>query len=173
MISQTLPALKSLGALADARPVIVIDTREQEPLHFARLESVTGTLTSGDYSVRGLQHLFAVERKSLADLVSCCMGENRKRFERELHRLRGFRFARLLVVGTRAQIERGEYRSGITPRAVLSSLAAWEARYNIGEFFAATPADAARQVERWAWWFAREIVLSANDLRRGIECQNP
>lgn len=33
----TLPALRSLGNLAGVRPVIVIDTREQEPLPFARL----------------------------------------------------------------------------------------------------------------------------------------
>jgi hypothetical protein len=32
------------------------------------------------------------------------MGDNRERFERELHRLRGYRFKRLLVVGSEAEI---------------------------------------------------------------------
>lgn len=163
----TLPALKSLGKLASARPVIVIDTREQAPLQFTRLESVTGTLTSGDYSVHGLEHLFAVERKSVEDLVGCCMGDNRERFEREMHRLRGFRFARLLIVGTREEIAAGGYRSRVEPRVVLNSLSAWEARYNIPAIFADTPSAAATHIERWAWWFAREIVQQANDLRRG------
>src|SRR5260370_30850848 len=93
-----LPALKSLGKLPNHEPVIVVDTREQEPLSFHRLKAVCGTLISGDYSVAGLEELFAVERKTVSDLVGCCMGENRERFERELHRLRGFRFKRLLVV---------------------------------------------------------------------------
>jgi hypothetical protein len=101
----TLPALKGLGDLAGLRPVLVTDTREQLPLPFKRLASVRATLTSGDYSFRGGEELFAVERKSIADLVGCCVGDNRERFFRELHRLRGYRFKRLLVVGTRDEIE--------------------------------------------------------------------
>ncbi len=167
MTTPPLPALKSLGKLADARPVIVVDTREQAPLQFTRLESVAGTLTSGDYSIRGMEHLFAVERKSLDDLVACCMGYNRERFERELHRLRGFWFARLLVVGTREQVANGEYRSSIKSRVVSNSLGAFEARYNVPVVFCPTPAAAVTQIERWAWFAAREVVLAANDLRRG------
>jgi hypothetical protein len=34
----TLPALRSLGDLAGAEPVIVIDTREQDPLPFFQAE---------------------------------------------------------------------------------------------------------------------------------------
>jgi len=164
---QTLPALKSLGKLASARPTIIIDTREQAPLQFTRLEAVTGKLMSGDYSVRGVEHLFAVERKSVDDLVGCCMGDNRERFMREMHRLRGFRFARLLIVGTREEIAAGGYRSKLSPKVVLNSLSAWEARFNIPAIFAPTPTEAASLIERWSWWFAREIVEQANDLRRG------
>jgi hypothetical protein len=40
---------------------IVIDSREQTPLVFTRFASVTGTLTTGDYSVVGLEELFAIE----------------------------------------------------------------------------------------------------------------
>ena len=39
-----LPALKNLGDLAKAKPVIVVDTREQRPLVFTRLQSVSGAL---------------------------------------------------------------------------------------------------------------------------------
>ena len=121
-----LPALRSLGDLAEARPVIVIDTREQDSLPFGRLTTKAGTLVSGDYSVCGLEHLFAIERKSIGDLVGCCMGESRKRFERELHRLRGFRFKRLVVVGTESQILKDDYRSNIKPQSVLGTLSAFE-----------------------------------------------
>jgi ERCC4-type nuclease len=93
-VNACLPALREL---TDARLVTVVDTREKEPLIFNRFESVPGTLISGDYSVLGLEQLFAVERKSIDDLVGC-MGENQSRFERELQRLRGFRFKRLLIL---------------------------------------------------------------------------
>jgi DNA excision repair protein ERCC-4 len=148
--------------------VIVIDTREQEPLVFTNLESRRGTLQSGDYSVAGCEELFAIERKSIADLVGCCMGENRQRFERELHRLRGFLFARLLIVGSRGEIEVQRYHSRISPKAVLGSLAAWEVRF-VPVVFSPTPAQAALDIERYCWYFAREMVERVNDLRQSVE----
>jgi DNA excision repair protein ERCC-4 len=160
-----LPALRSLGELADHPPVIVIDTREQDPLAFGRLPWRTGTLPTGDYSVAGMEELFSVERKSIADLVACCATE-RERFERELHRLRGYRFKRLLVVGTERDVIEGRYRSRITPQSVLGSLATWEIRYDIPIVFVSTPEAAARQIERWAFYYARECVLGLNGLCR-------
>lgn len=169
----TLPALRHLGDLADMRPCIIIDTREQAPLPIARLPVVRGTLATGDYSVNGLQELFAVERKTIPDLVACCVGDNRDRFERELHRLRGFRFKRLLIVGTRTDIEAGRYRSRINPRSVLHSLSAWECRYDLPAVFMPTAEAAARQVESWAFWFAREHVEAVNGLLRAPPTDTP
>jgi ERCC4-type nuclease len=81
----------------NCKPLIVIDTREQCPLAFKNLPSVRGALQSGDYSIKGAEELFAVERKSIPGLVSSVTAE-RVRFEREMLRLSGFRFARVLVV---------------------------------------------------------------------------
>ena len=171
MISElpTLPALKSLGDLSKVKPTIIVDTREQTPLTFTRLAFVRGTLQSGDYSFLGGEELFAIERKSVADLVACCIGENRERFERELHRLRGFRFKRLLVIGDEAEVLAGHYRSNVKPKAVLNTLSAFEARYDIPVVWSASPESAALLVESWAWWVSREIVASANDLLRGVQ----
>lgn len=69
-----LPALRCLGDLSGVRPVLVVDTREQTPLPFARLRWERGTLQSGDYSFRGAEDLFAIERKTIPDLTTCCMG---------------------------------------------------------------------------------------------------
>lgn len=101
----TLPALRSLGDLADARPVVLIDSREQDPLKFEHLESRVCALQTGDYSLLGASDSFSVERKTICDFVGCCVGDNRDRFARELHRLRGFHFKRLLIVGTEADIK--------------------------------------------------------------------
>lgn len=119
------------------------------------------------YSNLGMEDLFAIERKSISDLISCCMGESRKRFERELHRLRGFRFKRLVVVGTEYQILEGNYRSNIKPQAVLGTLRAFEIRYDIPTLFFETPELAGRQIESWAFWFTREMVEIVNALWRG------
>ena len=117
--------------------------------------------------LRGLEDLFSVERKTVADLVGCCMGDNRERFERELHRLRGYRFKRLLVVGSEAEILAGQYHSNIKPKAVLATLCAFEVRYDLPVVFVPSPGDGARLVERWSFYFAREVVMAVNDLWRG------
>jgi DNA excision repair protein ERCC-4 len=161
-----LPALRSLGELADAQPIVLIDTREQVPLPFARLETVRGTLQTGDYSVAGLEHLIAIERKSVADLTACCVDRERERFERELHRLRGFRFRRLLIIGTEEDIWRQKYQSNIMPKAVMATLCAFEIRYDVPVVFSPDPEKAGALVERWAFWFARETVETLNELSR-------
>lgn len=161
------PAAKGLAKLSDLRPVVVIDSREQEPLPITRLATVRAGLQSGDYSFLGAEHLFGIERKSIADLVGCCMGESRLRFEREMHRLRGFRFKRLLIVGPKWMIEGQRYKSQIKPKAVLNSLSAWEARYDLPVVFVDHPAQGAELVESWCWWFARGMVETANSLLRG------
>ena len=95
----------------------------------------------------------------------------RVRFERELHRLRGFRFKRLLIVGTENEILKGGYRSNIKPQAVIATLRAFEARYDLPVVFCETAESAAGRVESWVWWFAREIVELVNDLWRGCQAK--
>lgn len=165
----SLPALKSLGKLAEAQPIIEIDSREQTPLVFTRPQSVKGaTLSEGDYRIAGVVD-FTIERKgSLDELASCCIGHNRDRFERELFRLRPYRFKRLLIVG--ASCERDildyQYRSAINPPCVLGSLFAWQARFDLPYVLAPSAEIGARFVESWALYHCREVVQSANGLLR-------
>jgi ERCC4-type nuclease len=168
---ETLPGLRSLAQLADCRPVIAIDTRENAPLKFTRLPAVTYALFTGDYSIRGLEEQFAVERKSLDDLANCCLSSSRDRFEHELHRLRGYQFKRLLIVGSREDICAGRYYSKIAPKAVLATLGAFEVRYSVPLVFCSSPEEAAAAIERWTWWFSREVVENANALLRGCTAE--
>ena len=91
-------------------PTVIIDTREQNSWSFCNLPSEPGTLTSGDYSVKGLEHLIAVERKSLDDLLGC-IGRDRARFRRKMQRLKAHRFRLLIVEASHADLERGNWRS--------------------------------------------------------------
>lgn len=157
-----------LPADPGCRPCIVTDSRERCPLVFHRLRSVVGTLQSADYSMRGAEHVFGVERKSLPDLVASVSAE-RERFERELGRLRAFRFQRLLVTASEAQVLRGQYRSRMAPRAVLASLRSFEVRYGIAVVFEPDEATAARLIESWASWFCYDVRRSARLLEKGME----
>jgi ERCC4-type nuclease len=163
----TIPVPRALRRVDAFVPTIVVDSREQTPLVFTRLRAVTATLTTGDYSLAGAEHLFSVERKTIDDLVACCAGANRKRFEHELERLRSYRFKRLLVIGSEDDLQNGHYRSQITPRSVLATLRTFEVRYELPIVYRADPLAAACLVEDWIWRFAREMTKNILAVIRG------
>ncbi len=102
----------------------IVDSREQQPLALDPLQAVTGTLTTGDYSIRGLEHVVAIERKSLSDLLGC-IGQQRERFDREVQRLLAYPCRALVVESTWIEIEAGDWRSKITASAAIGSLLGW------------------------------------------------
>jgi len=110
---------------------LVIDSREQCPLDFSAYDCTAerGTLPTGDYSLAGLEHLVAVERKSILDLVACCMGANRERFERELHRAQALDCFAVVIEGSVEDIRRHNYRSQMRPHSVLQSVISFQVRY--------------------------------------------
>jgi DNA excision repair protein ERCC-4 len=114
---------------------IIRDTREQTPFNFGSWPVEEGTLQSGDYSIKHLEDSIAIERKSLPDLVGC-IGRGRDRFERELHRLRGYRYAAVVVEATYREICEGNWRGQVTPAQVVGSIAAWRPRYRVDFIFA-------------------------------------
>lgn len=145
--------------MADAPPPLelIVDTREQDPLPFHRIDGVveiSGTLQSGDYSLAGFEEEFAVERKSLNDLVGSLTGD-RDRFRRELHRLRGFAFRRLLVECSVSDILAGKAFSKANPKALVASLTSFEIEFDVPVVFIANRVDAARWLARSAWYFRR------------------
>ncbi len=79
--------------------LIRIDTREQTPLEFEDVATVRGTISTFDYAIEGDQDDFAVERKSLPDLISSVAIQ--KNYIRELKKIRRARsagFPRLVYV---------------------------------------------------------------------------
>ena len=152
--------------LDPARVVAIVDTREQLPLRLDPLQTELGTLQAGDYSVRGLEHLVAIERKSLGDLLSC-VGTARERFDKEVQRLLAYPVRALVVEGSWRDIEAGEWRSKVTPQAVLGSLLGWVAsglpvimaqdHDRAGRYVAKLLYTAARRRWREARTFLREV----------------
>ena len=90
--------------LKTPRPVILVDTREQNPFDFSRFEGwFSGIekkpLKLGDYSVAGLEDVCVVERKDLPDLIRSLTAE-RSVFVNRLRRMS--RYPRRLLVITAA-----------------------------------------------------------------------
>lgn len=134
------------------RITAVVDTREQTPLNLTPLAMTKGTLTTGDYSVVGLEHLVAVERKSLLDLLAC-VGRERDRFDREVQRLLAYPVRALVVEATWQEIETGGWRGDVRPQAVLGSLLGWIA--------AGLPVLMAENHEQAGRYVARLLVIAA------------
>ena len=105
----------------------IIDTREQMPWDLNPMQCETGTLSVGDYSLKGLESVIAIERKSLDDFVSCC-GAERERFQRELDRLRGWSVSAVVIEASWADLQSGQWRSRLSPKQVQASFCSWIAQ---------------------------------------------
>jgi len=149
-------------------PAIVIDTREQTPFTFANLPMVTGTLDTGDYSIVGLTHLVAVERKSLPDLLAC-VGRERDRFVRALQRLSAYPYRLLVIEATAAQIEAGDWRGKIVPAHVMGALASWSAKWCLPVWLGGTHDACGRYVERWLFQAARHVAETYGAASQAVE----
>ena len=136
---------------------IIVDNREQTPLPFSpAVPTRRGTLYPGDYSIEGYTRSWAVERKSIADLIGSLIGHkrltdgtrrnNRDRLIEELTAMRGFDFAAVIVTGPRYAIEGHQYQSRVEPANVMGMIASIEAFTGVPFVFYDSPEEAARWV---------------------------
>lgn len=149
-----------MSASCNDMPVLLVDTREQRPLQFSHLPAESATLYTGDYSVKGLEEFFTVERKSLADLAGSLTRE-RDRFMHEMHRMRGYPSAYLLAIGDDKELYRLEAQGRLKLRQVEHSLRAIQCRYGVHVERVYTEEQAARLVETWAFCAWREAMKPA------------
>ena len=146
--------------------VVIVDTREQLPWDLSPLQMVGGTLYVGDYAPRGLESRVAIERKSLPDFLSCC-GVERPRFEREIIRLRGYDVRAVVIESDWPEIEAGDWRSKITPAAVIGSILSWMAD-GVPILLAGDRQRAAKLVARLLYLAARNRWRESRALVGGI-----
>ena len=137
---------------------ILVDSREQNPLDLSPLKTKIATLSTGDYSCLGLENVVAIERKSLSDLIGC-IGRERERFEKEMHRILAYPVRALIVEADWSTIELAQYRGTVPPNAVLGSLMGWIAQ--------GIPVIMIGDHNRASKWVSRMIFLAAK--RRYME----
>lgn len=130
------------------RMIIIIDTREQDTAAFRKRVAampsgiIRDKLLSGDYSCKttlpdgseySLADKFVIERKmSLGELCgNFCRG--RGRFEREFERFTGLGGKACIIVenGNFEALRTHKYNSKMSPEALMASVMAWYARYDV------------------------------------------
>jgi ERCC4-type nuclease len=115
------------------RLVVAVDSREQRAYQFS--DSVVKTLSTGDYSIVGLEDEITVERKSKKDCYRS-LGAERERFERELERMAEYRYGAVVVEASLRDFLIPPDFSRMNPTAAIRSLIAWSVRYGVSIFFA-------------------------------------
>jgi ERCC4-type nuclease len=125
-----LPVVAERGGtqLRTPKPVLVVDTREQNPFSFARFEGwFSGVekraLEIGDYTVAGLEESCVVERKDLNDLVHSFTVE-RPVFIDRLRRMSRFPDRLLVITAPLSQVKSRYEHSPANPNQITQSLIA-------------------------------------------------
>ena len=105
------PILAERGGtqLNTPRPVVVIDTREQNPFSFDRFSRwFSGVerraLALGDYSIAGMEKMCTVERKDLSDLIHSFSTE-RPTFLNRLRRMSLYPQRLLIITAAVSQVK--------------------------------------------------------------------
>lgn len=118
---------------------VLVDTREKRPWSFDNLNVKTtdATLDMGDYTLAGYENAFAVDRKSLDDLVgSVNPTKGRDRFHRLMKRSTDlYKFAVVIEAPESAMLN-GEYYSKMHPNSVKGTINAWSDAYDVEFIFA-------------------------------------
>jgi ERCC4-type nuclease len=131
--------------------MLVQDTREQKPL-FAEapegLDVITDTLPYGDYSIRGFEERFCVERKQMSDFYSY-IGKERTRTTRKMEQFREIvgsgGWAGLVVEASEADLLTGFIMSRVSPETARQALVSFEVRYGVHVYYSRSRRD----IRRW------------------------
>lgn len=145
----------------------ICDTREQRPVDLSPMKLLRGTLTTADYSILGLEHEIAVERKSLDDLISC-IGGGRERFEKELKRLAAYPARAVVVESSWEDLNQGNWRGKITIPAAVGSVLAWMSE-GIPFLFAGSHDHAGRAIARYMFVAARRRFRELQAFHEGLK----
>lgn len=117
---------------------IVQDYREKKPWDLGDRTVEVDSLETGDYTIKGMEESFAVERKSLDDLANS-MGNKRESFEAECQRADVFDHPmHILIEDQRWKVanymSKGHtryYYSRLPPATIINTIPSWEDRYNV------------------------------------------
>jgi len=142
--------------------VVIVDTREQQPLFDHPVEGLTilnRKLDNGDYSIQGFEDRFCIERKKISDFYGY-IGKERKKTVKKLERMLQYDFAGLVIEASEADILSGYVMSKVPPECARQSIVAFEIRYGLHVYYSRSRQD----ISRWCldrmikfWRVAHEL----------------
>ena len=116
--------------------VLVQDTAEQRPL-FARIPSgltiMALSLKNGDYSIKGFESKFAIERKAL-DLFPYCTTEQEKT-RAKMERFKAYEFVGLAIERKESEVYQFQQMSRAHPESIRGALISFQVRYGVHVYF--------------------------------------
>lgn len=122
---------------------IIRDTREQKGKGWmfrasANCEGMEiEKLDVGDYTIKGLEDVLAIERKTVGDLWNTLgTAKNYKRFLREWERGKNHKFKFLIIEGSLADIDRGYKWSQVPVQTIHAKLLNLQLDHNVHVIFA-------------------------------------
>ena len=171
-----------------AASIVQIDTREQQNKHILRyfdskkIQHTSQKLDFADYSLLlpvmpelGLQReiyfndVAVIERKANLNELAGNLTNGRQQFESELIRCfkSGAKMHLLIEGGSWSDIEAGHYLTKLSPKAYLGTLAAYQARFNIGIHFT-KPDSSGALITLLLRYYLREHLKAMNPFNQEI-----
>lgn len=127
---------------------IIIDSREQKPYKNFSHPVEVGAIENGDYSIKGFESEFAVERKSLEDFVGS-VTSGRERFEREVENLSNMVFGAIIIETDFTKIWKTPLHSKINRKALVNTALKWSVKWGIPILFVSNRTGGKYAVEAW------------------------
>ncbi len=126
----TLPVVAERGGteMRTPKPIVIVDTREQNPFSFGRFRGwfagvENKALKVGDYSIAGMENVCTVERKDLPDLISS-FTSNRSVFVKRLQQMTAYQHRLLVVTASLTQVKSNYPHTSLSPNRITQSLIA-------------------------------------------------
>lgn len=145
---------------------IIIDTREQQPWSFEDYVVANKKLDTGDYSIDGLQDIFAIERKKSINEIANNIIE--PRFKDVVQRMSQLKYSFFLLEFSMNDVlnypigsnlpKRMWDKVRITPAFIMKHILDWQLKYNIKVLFCNNASNA----EKVAEYIIKKIYLLSN-----------
>jgi ERCC4-type nuclease len=134
---------------------IIIDTREQQPWHFEDRVVAHKKLDTGDYSIEGLQHYFAIERKKSINEIANNIVE--PRFKDVISRMSQLKYSFFLLefgltdvlnypIGSNLPKKLWD-KIKISPAFIMKHILDWQIKHNIKVVFCHNSSNAEQMAE--------------------------
>ena len=134
---------------------IIVDTREQQPWNFNNFAKANKKLDTGDYSIDGLQHVLAIERKKSVSELATNIVESR--FHDVVIRLSQLKYSFLLLefdledvliypIGSTVPRKMWS-KIKISPAFILKNILELQLKHNIIVYFCGNSSNAEKMAE--------------------------